>query len=153
MLRPATEGQRDSVPTEYEEDRPAQNSRRRCDIKSSPSKRKPDLGSPNPDGRFESMCWVDTFEEEFFGGGLTRLRAGDHKEMKKSGSIIVGPDALARCIDTKTNKVHTLQSRKVCPSISFPGNPFPLRIEVVSAIETSSDVVGARKDVKTGHGA
>jgi hypothetical protein len=53
--------------------------------------------------------------------------------MTKPGSIIVGPEATARCTDAKANKVRHLQSRTVCPSISLPRSPFSMRVEVVSA--------------------
>ena len=133
MLRPASEGHRDPLSTELDDDRPARNPRR-SGVRPSPSRKRMDKGSKNSIRSFESMCWVDVYEEEYFGGRLTRLREGDHKTIKKTGSIIVGPDAMARCIDRKTNKVHHLQSRTVCPSTQFRRNHFPMRIEVVSAI-------------------
>lgn len=133
MLRRTSEGPRDPNATEYEEIRPARKAPHR-DIKSSASRNRMDRGSTNSNECLTSLCWVDVFEEEFFGGRLTRLRAGDHKDMKKPGSIIIGPDATARSISRKTNKVRHLQSRTVCPSISLRGNPFPLRVEAVSAL-------------------
>jgi hypothetical protein len=132
MLRPSSEGHRDPLSTEYEEDRPTHKARRRV-IKSAVSRNRRNK-APIDSRRLESMCWVDVFPQEYFGGRLTRLHEGDHKDMKKLGSIIVGPEATARCVDRKTNKAHYFRSRAVSPSISFRRNHFPIRIEVVSAI-------------------
>jgi hypothetical protein len=109
---------------------------RRDGMQSSHSKRRIDPSSAYPSKHSQSLCWVDVFPEEYFGGRLTRLREGEHKEMKKLGSIIVGTDATARCIDRKTNKVHHFGSRTVCPSVSFKGNSGSIRIEVISASAT-----------------
>jgi hypothetical protein len=83
--------------------------------------------------RHNSLCWVDVFTEEYFNGRLTRLWAGDHADMKKPGSIIVGPDAIACCTDRKTKRVRHFASRTVCPAVSMRGNPASIRVEVIAA--------------------
>jgi hypothetical protein len=113
------------------------------------SKKTRRLGAQTPDSQHgkhpdpidvlkdSDLCWVDIFSEEYFCGRLTRLREGDHKDIRKPGSIIVGPGALARCIDRKTRKVRYIRSRTVCPSISLRRNAFSIRIEVVPATAVS----------------
>jgi hypothetical protein len=132
MLRATSEAQTDRVSTECGEDRPVGKLRRgdARPVRSHQMDRNP-IDSID---KSQSLCWVDVFAEEYFSGRLTRLREGDHRDMKAPASIIVGPDATARCIDIKRNKVRHFQSRTVCPLISLRGNPLWVRIEVVSAI-------------------
>jgi hypothetical protein len=132
MLRSGCDVQPDDISNGNGRDR-STTKIRRSSAQPSESPHRQDRGRINP-LKNSDLCWVDIFSEEYFCGRLTRLHEGDHKDIRKPASIIVGPEALARCIDRKTKKMRHIQSRTVCPSISLRRNAFSIRIEVVPAI-------------------
>jgi hypothetical protein len=131
MFRTTSEAQSDRALSEYGEGRAA-GTTRRLGSQSSRSNRV-DRGRSESKARRNALCWVDVFDEEYFSARLTRLHEGDFKDMRAPASMIVGPDATARCVDRRTNKARHFQSRTVCPVISLGQGTVSFRVEVISA--------------------
>jgi hypothetical protein len=57
--------------------------------------------------------FVDVFDKDVFGGKLTRLRPGDEINRSNIGSLIIGPRASLRLIDSRAKKSTELRPSQV----------------------------------------
>jgi len=62
-----------------------------------------------------SDSWVHVFTEGTFGGRVRRLGPGQQEEIRKIGSIIVGPRAIAKVVNEDGREVLSLPPRKIIP--------------------------------------
>ena len=59
--------------------------------------------------------WVQVFPEDTFSGRSRRLAPGQREAIRKIGSIIVGPGAIAKVVSQDGREIMVLRPRQIVP--------------------------------------